>query len=246
MCSDKRIKGFTLVELLVAMAIALILMTLIYATYRSQQNAYLIQDQMAAMQQNVRAAMHLIERELLLAGFDPYEEGDVGIEAATNNLITFSYYGNFNGEDDDSDTPEEIDEKDELVKETITYDLYNAYAGPDGLADDLGRDDGSKMPAAMNIETIDFVYLNASGSQLGTDSDGDGLNDTLTAGEIGNIRSIEVTIVGKTNDIEEGWIDRNYTNTNVYQNAQGQTVCPAKNDHLRRMVLTKRVRCRNL
>ena len=49
-------KGFTLLELLIAMALSIIIMAAIYSTYYSQQKSYLVQEQVAAMQQNLRAA----------------------------------------------------------------------------------------------------------------------------------------------------------------------------------------------
>jgi prepilin-type N-terminal cleavage/methylation domain-containing protein len=62
-------EGFTLVELLVAIVLAVVIMAGIFRTFKSQQDAYVIQDQVAAMQQNLRGAMYLITRDLQMAGF---------------------------------------------------------------------------------------------------------------------------------------------------------------------------------
>jgi len=61
--------GFTLVELLVTVPIALLLMAGIYRTFKIQQDSYLVQDQVTMMQQNLRGALHLITRDLLMAGY---------------------------------------------------------------------------------------------------------------------------------------------------------------------------------
>ena len=69
----QRNEGFTLTELLVAMSIASIVMASIYSTYMSQQKSYEITEEVTAVQQNLRAAMHYVERELRMAGYDPLE-----------------------------------------------------------------------------------------------------------------------------------------------------------------------------
>ena len=62
-------QGFTLTELLVAMAIATVILTAIFSTFKSQQDSYVIQSQLAMTQQNVRGAMQLISRDIQMAGY---------------------------------------------------------------------------------------------------------------------------------------------------------------------------------
>jgi type IV pilus assembly protein PilW len=62
-------KGYTLIELLVAMALALVVLAAVYKTFKSQHDSFIIQDQLAAMQQNLRGAMHILTQDLQLAGF---------------------------------------------------------------------------------------------------------------------------------------------------------------------------------
>ena len=62
-------QGFTLVELLVAMAIATVVLTAIFFTFKSQQDSYVVQNQVAMTQQNVRGAMQLISRDIQMAGY---------------------------------------------------------------------------------------------------------------------------------------------------------------------------------
>jgi len=61
--------GFTLIEFLVAMAIAMVIMAALFRTFKVQQDSYVIQDQVSAMQQNLRAAMYMITRDLQMAGY---------------------------------------------------------------------------------------------------------------------------------------------------------------------------------
>ncbi len=80
--------GFTLIELMIAMAIAAVVLAGVYMSYLSQQKSYVIQDQVSAMQQNLRAAMDMMERDIRMAGLDPTNgmgAGNFGITSVANN-----------------------------------------------------------------------------------------------------------------------------------------------------------------
>jgi len=61
--------GFTLVEILVALVITSILTISIYNFFIGQHHAYTVQDQVIEMEQNARAALDMIRRDLRMAGF---------------------------------------------------------------------------------------------------------------------------------------------------------------------------------
>jgi len=63
--------GFTLVELLVTLALTAILTITIGYTFRVQALTHKTQKEVAALQQNLRTAMFLLESDLRLAGSDP-------------------------------------------------------------------------------------------------------------------------------------------------------------------------------
>ena len=75
-------KGVTLIELLVAMAAGTILMAAIYGAYQGQQKAFVNQQLMVDMQQNVRAAMLLMTREIRMTGYDPAAADGIDNDAA--------------------------------------------------------------------------------------------------------------------------------------------------------------------
>ena len=64
-----KVRGLTLIELLVAMAISAILIAAIYRTFIRQQKTYTVQEQVVDMQQSVRVAINKMMREIRMAGF---------------------------------------------------------------------------------------------------------------------------------------------------------------------------------
>jgi len=176
--------GFTLIELLIAMAIATILITMIFKTQEGSQKAHVKQKQAIEMQQNIRAAVSLMKREIRMAGYDPAandgldndgtggidnigESANSGIHSAGLNMIQFSY---------DNDASSSIDSE-----ELVTYGFANQYDGDsDGWADagaaPLGRKSGggTEWPVAESIEAVGFGYAydNNDDGNLDTDVNG--------------------------------------------------------------------------
>jgi len=65
----KKEKGFTLIEMLIALVISTLLIAGLYRTFISQQKTYTVQEQVVDMQQNVRAAINRMMTEIRMAGF---------------------------------------------------------------------------------------------------------------------------------------------------------------------------------
>ena len=65
----RNMAGFTLIELLVAIALGMVILAGLFRTFKVQHDSYVLQDQVSAMQQNLRAAMHFITRDLQMAGY---------------------------------------------------------------------------------------------------------------------------------------------------------------------------------
>ena len=63
--------GFTIIELMVALAVSTLVLAAIYGTHRIQLKSHITQQKIVEMQQNARAAMFAMERDIKVAGYDP-------------------------------------------------------------------------------------------------------------------------------------------------------------------------------
>lgn len=213
-------QGFTLLELLVVILILSVVMAGVYAVYSSQQKSFLIQEDVAEMQQNLRAAMFTMVREIRLAGCNPTGKATAGIVTASANSIslTMDISGNNpNVDPPDGDTGD--------ANEAVTYALMDTDG--DGTPDSIGRNTGGGLqPVASNIDAMNFIYLDGNGN---------------ATGDLTQIRSVQVTVVARTADPSVG-----FRNTASYRNLQGTVVFAAPGDAFRRKVFATNIRCRNL
>jgi len=108
--------GFTLIEMLVAMALALFVMASIFMTFKSQHDSYIVQTQVAVSLQNARAAMNMLTRDIQMAGF----------------------YANFDGASytmDWDNVDWEGDTSDDTMRALILAKNNNAAGSNDGILD---------------------------------------------------------------------------------------------------------------
>lgn len=211
--------AFTLIELLITMVIFSVAATAIYTSYLTQQKTYIAQAEVTAMQQNIRAGMYHLERELRMAGFDPHNTAEAGFLIAENDELQLTA---------------DLNEDGNMLAGTNDENEQVRYAVSDGY---LRREiwGGGLQPLAQNIEVLDLVYL---------DEDNDVLNPDLgdvPANDLKKIRSVQITMVARTNKP-----DPEYRDTNVYRNQQDEIILAAQNDHYRRRTLTTTIRCRNM
>ncbi|MFZ3046920.1 MAG: PilW family protein [Desulfatirhabdiaceae bacterium] len=88
--------GFTLIELLVALALSAVIMVGTIEVFRSNTTSYFTQDDLVAMQQNVRVAKMFLERDIRMAG--------CGIQEDFYNLGSQTYPISFSNAAGESDT----------------------------------------------------------------------------------------------------------------------------------------------
>lgn len=219
-------QGFTMVELVVAMVVSLLAIGAIYSTFLNQQKSYMIQGEVAAMQQNIRAAMYHMQREIRMAGCDP--QGTAGADILTANATSIRFTedvwdGNPQGSPD-GDVGDN--------NEDITYNLDDSDG--DGVVDELDR---NNQTVAQNIDALNFVYLDGSSPPVVLNPGG--IN--VATADLSRIRSVEITIVARTDRSS-----RATPNNMVYYNQRNEQILGAQNDNVSRKCLTAVVKCRNL
>ncbi len=205
-------QGFTIIELLVGMAVSLLALTAIYSTFQAQHKSYLMQQEVAAMQQNLRAAMFYMQREIRMAGCDPLGTAGAGIIAASDSSINFSedVRGDNVGDPPDGNLND--------PNENITYSLNGG-----NLVRNTG---GGNQIVAENIDALNFVYLDANGSETAV---------------LADIRSVEITIVARISRPL-----RDSPNNRDYFNQRNTQILSAQGDRYSRRRLTSFIKCRNL
>jgi type IV pilus assembly protein PilW len=166
-------KGFTLVEMLIAMVVGLIVMAGIYTAYVNHQRSHVNQQLMVEMLQNARAAMSLMKREIRMVGYDPAAKDGVDNDAA-------------NGVDDVAEsssagiTTAEYDRPSGISILRFSADL-NYNSSVDGDEDLTYTLVGTQLQrngqiVAYDIEAVGFAYA--------FDDDGDGALDQSGGGNI--------------------------------------------------------------
>jgi type IV pilus assembly protein PilW len=167
---ENKERGFTLVELLIAMTIGLIILAALSSTFLMQRKIYDVQEQIVEMVQTARAAMDMMSGEIRMAGYDPTGAGFDGISYNTDPS-TIDVYADLNdipGIDNPTGSYEHI---------TYLYDSANNQI-------DRNTNTGSgNKPFAENIDDFKVLYQDADGNAT-----------TKTA----NIRQIKITITART------------------------------------------------
>lgn len=144
-----QIGGFTLLELLIALAIGMIVLGAIYTVFTMQNKHFTNQEQIAEMQQIARTTMDVMIREIAMAGFDPKNNSGAGITAATATSLAFTADLNENSVTTDAN-------------ENVTYAF-------DSVNYQITRNTGGgAQPFAENIEDLAFAYYKADGSTTAT------------------------------------------------------------------------------
>lgn len=233
----KNHQGFTLVELMITLAMSAIIVSAIYSAYIIQQKTYYTQGQVVEMQQNIRAGLELMSSEIRMAGYGSAADAKVVVATGTQLQIRMD----LNDDGDCLDTNEDV-----------TFGLAGVDADTNGLVDDIDTDNDGMVDAVVTltrrpgagaaqavsdgIQAIEFFYTLDNGAQ------------TLlpTAAQLDQIQTVQITMLAVANQR-----DPKYTNTDTFTTGSGAQWTPllvsgsATGDNYRRRLLTSSVNIRN-
>ncbi len=211
-----REKGFTLLELVVGFAVASIVAAGIALAWIAQQKSFMHETEANAVQNNLRAAVFILERDLRSAGYmeNCPSKPCLSFVSANPTSLSFQRWNDSTGR-----------------VETISYRLYNSGAGG-GQA--LGRqvDSNAIQPVAYNIDAINFVYIDRNNLVLPTPVPPDKLD---------NINKVEIAIVGRGSRATPIAGSGGRT----FRNLQGNVIYTATSGNFVRRAILTRVYCRN-
>ena len=188
--------GFTLVEMLVALALASVFAGSLFFTMRALLRGYGQENVRVALQQNVRAGVNLIAMDLRMAGLDPLGTDRFGFETATATEVRFTQDNDLDGNVDDSGF------------ERITY----AYDGVTGQVTQRLYEGTTVQQQALVMDDVTAFSLTFQ------DESGNAIAFPIAATDLDTIRGVTVQVT-----VEERSVTN--PSENVERTAQSHVAC---------------------
>lgn len=140
--------GFTLIEVMLTIAISGIALAAIYGVFISSSQSYRTQEGVVDAQQRARVGLDFMVRNIRMAGLNPMGTAAAGIEVATATNIRFTADMNMDGDIDNAN------------EERLTY----TFAG--GTLSQIryeGTASASTQPLIDMVSALAFTYLDTNG-----------------------------------------------------------------------------------
>ena len=163
--APKNSKGFTLAEIMIALAVGIVVISTVLKMFSSLSQNYTVQNVAADVQQTGRAGLHYMTNNIRIAGLDPFQMADAGIVAATADRLRFTLdrcdlpIGDPACGFPDGDTADK--------SEDITYQ----YDPATGEIEECRPDASNVLQCTLLLEKVaafKFVYLLEDGSTTST------------------------------------------------------------------------------
>ena len=179
--------GFTLIEVMVAIFMATFFITTTFFIVEHSNRSYRAQERVAAAQQDVRAGLDFMVREIRMAGYNPMGLSGASVIAADGTSFQFSM-------DTDRDNTLDLGQEEQI---TYTYDnvarqLLRSYPIASGTHSDV---------LIENVSALNFAYVFYDG------------DDVIGGGTPGQIGTVIITMTCQDRDAQGGTFDRTLTSS---------------------------------
>ena len=150
----KNEKGFTLIEITMALLITSIVTGAIFSLFSLMTRSFTSQEVIASVQQQIRVGVDFISRDIRATGFDPTGEADAGILGATATRFQFTV---------------DRDENGSLTEagENIIY-TFNAAAGRLERVDVNSGFGTEVLIENVNVADSGFIYFDGNSPPVAT------------------------------------------------------------------------------
>ncbi|MGD9044556.1 MAG: prepilin-type N-terminal cleavage/methylation domain-containing protein [Desulfobacterales bacterium] len=199
-----RDRGFSMIELLVALAVSSIIMAAVYSVNAALTKSYTTQNVAADVQQAVRATIDFMAEDIMMAGLLDFRRDyaqDPEISAAGSDNITFTADRNMDG-----DTGDEF--------ENLTYWLDGEELKQ------IDNNSGIEETFIDNVVNFEFRYFRENEDDTPTDNDvingrdlinHFGLGDPLPELDRDDIRTVQISITVEEDAGIDDPVERTYT-----------------------------------
>jgi type IV pilus assembly protein PilW len=178
--------GFSMIELLIVIAILAILFTFMYKGFERLNRYYTAENVKASTQQSARIGVEMMVQDIRRAGLNPLGTAGAGIVAASPTNFRFTADANFDGDVADP-------------SEDITYGLN--LDGTCGTCLQQANDLGTETLLG-DVNTLAFTYLDDTGIAIPT-------ADLAT--RRADIRTVGITLTVNRPAGRDGTVSRTYT-----------------------------------
>ena len=165
-------KGFSFVEVLIASTIFVMVLLGIYVVYETNQSTYVRGEGDTGIQQNARVALDQINRELLMAGYDPNKvmaKPGTGISNfVMQNLgaTSVKFLADVTGDGTTEVVQFSYDSTNKCVRRQVWETVYNAGTNQW----DIGTTAGAQAVTENNtIDSLTFTYRDESNAVTAND-----------------------------------------------------------------------------
>jgi prepilin-type N-terminal cleavage/methylation domain-containing protein len=183
-------KGFTIIELLVAIAVFSIVSAVVYSAFKNEIQAYVNQKKFSSVIRQFRAVSHFLSMDFKTVDFDPVDSSEVTIEVAKKDYFSFIKIN------EDFTKPEDLKRiafykhEDQIFRLTQNLDSDNVVAIPDTV--DLlisSAPGGVTETLAKKILNFELKYLDSDSNEINQSSLDTGNKNSLT-----EISSVEISL----------------------------------------------------